>query len=82
MPMIMRPTAEKEAGMVLNFINSLFRGRISSIRHLFKGKAYSAQVKLKSKVAAKFNDAIDKPINKVKNKVNKKVADRKKKSGK
>ena len=51
---------------VLDFIKGLFTSRISGAQMSVTGKAYSAQSRVKSKVANTFNKAVDGSLNKAK----------------
>ncbi len=52
--------------MVFDFIKRLFRQRISQVEIQAKSKMYGAQVKAQGAASRAFNDAVDKGIDKAK----------------
>ena len=54
---------------MIDFLKNLIRYKFSSIRSIWNSKIYGMEVKAKSKIAAKFNEAIDKPVNKIRQKI-------------
>jgi len=54
--------------VIFDFIKMLFKSRIQGVKALGNAKVYGAQAKVKGKVANKFNQAVDAPFKKVKEK--------------
>lgn len=54
--------------MVLDFFKNLVRYRVESVRSKANAKLYGAKARAQSKVAGKFNNAVDAPMKKMKNK--------------
>lgn len=53
--------------MFLDFFRQLFQSRVDSVRVGAKAKVYSAQARVKGKIATKFNKTVDKGVAKVTN---------------
>lgn len=51
---------------VLDFFKGLFGSRVSGVKVSAQGKAYSAQARVKGKIAGKFNRAVDGSVKKAK----------------
>ncbi len=54
--------------MVMEFIRSLGRSRVTGVQSKIKGKQYSTVARAKGKSASKFNAAVDAPMQAVKKK--------------
>lgn len=54
------------APMIGDFFKQLFMGKVERAKFSAVGKAYGAQVKVKTKIAGSFNKAVDKGVNVVK----------------
>jgi len=53
---------------IFDFFTGLFRSRVSGVKMMAQGRAYSAQARVKGKVAGKFNKAVDGSVKKAKGK--------------
>lgn len=51
--------------MIIDFFKMLVRGRVSSVQARVRGKVSGVESRAKSVASSKFNNAIDKPMNKV-----------------
>lgn len=56
---------------IVNFFSRLFRSRVDSARYRAQSKVMNVQTKARGHVARKVNEAIDKPIDKMKGKLKK-----------